>query len=231
MELIAIYFLLFIIYSFIGYIVEVIYVSLYDKKLNLARGFLIGPLLPIYGTGSVLISLLLSKYSNNLLLVFILSLVICSVLEYFTSLIMEKIFSLRWWDYSNKKFNIAGRICLENGVLFGIGGVLVVLINPYILNIINSFNINYLIIFSIIFFILFLIDVVFSTNILFVLKLNINKLNNVDSTNKIKKEIKKYILEDSILIKRLFNAFPFIKNIKIKQRVFFRIKEKRLFKK
>ena len=119
-------FLLFIAYGIIGYFLEVITTSLEQKKINLTRGFLVGPIVPIYGVGSLLITLFLSTYKNDLVVLFVMSLVLCSVVEFTTSYIMEKAFKLRWWDYSHMKYNLDGRICLLNAVLFGIGGVLVV---------------------------------------------------------------------------------------------------------
>ena len=129
---ISFWFVLFMLYSFIGYVAEIIAVSIIQKRVVLNRGFLIGPYLPIYGVGCMIMVLFLRRYENDLLALFIMSAFYCSVLEYFTSLIMEKIFKLRWWDYSNNKFNINGRICLKNAVLFGIGGIIVVkVLHPF----------------------------------------------------------------------------------------------------
>ena len=102
-------FILFIIYSILGWSLEVL-LSLYEHKRFINRGFLIGPYCPIYGAGSILLTLLLTNYENNIIILFILSMVICGILEYFVSFILEKIFKLRWWDYTNMKFNINGRI-------------------------------------------------------------------------------------------------------------------------
>ena len=124
------FFLLFIIYSFMGWLMEVIVVSIAKHKLS-SRGFLIGPVCPIYGYGVVLVSLLLQKYQNDIVILFFMSVIICGILEYFTSFFMEKIFKARWWDYSKKKFNINGRICLENLIWFGIACCIVIYIfNP-----------------------------------------------------------------------------------------------------
>ena len=101
------YFLLFLIYSTCGWLVETIGEVFKSGKL-VNRGFLIGPYCPIYGYGVLLITLLLSKYKNDILLTFILAMVICGVLEYLTSYFMEKIFHARWWDYKRMRFNING---------------------------------------------------------------------------------------------------------------------------
>lgn len=134
-----IYILLFFIYSFLGWLMEVVRLYLNPKIHRLInRGFLIGPYLPIYGFGVIAITILLGKYRNDIPALFWLSMITCGILEYATSYIMEKLFSARWWDYSNRKFNINGRICLETLLPFGIAGTLVVcIINPIFINFIN----------------------------------------------------------------------------------------------
>ena len=132
------YFLLFMIYALAGWILEVIYALFADKKLT-NRGFLIGPICPIYGVGCVLIILLLTPYKNHPIGLFVLAIVICSILEYFTSYFMEKLFKARWWDYSNRKFNINGRICLETMIPFGIVACFIIyIVNPFVVEILNK---------------------------------------------------------------------------------------------
>lgn len=117
MEVVCRYFLYFIIYSFIGWLIEVVCKSIeYKRFVN--RGFLIVPICPIYGYGVLFIILLIGKDTSDILGVFLKSVLICSVLEYFTSYFMEKLFKVRWWDYSKRKFNINGRICLETMIPF-----------------------------------------------------------------------------------------------------------------
>ena len=127
---IKILFLLFLTYSFLGWVMEMIVTVIEDKEI-VNRGFLVGPYCPIYGVCSIAMILLLNKVTNPVLL-FVLSIIICSVGEYLTSYILEKIFNARWWDYSNMKFNLNGRICLRNCFFFGLLGFLV-------LNYINNF--------------------------------------------------------------------------------------------
>ena len=127
------------IYSFIGYIVEVINVSIISKKLVLNRGFLIGPYCPIYGWGALAITILLKRYMEDPLVLFVMSTLICSIIEYLTSYFMEKKYHARWWDYSNKKFNINGRICLETLIPFGILGVAIMYgTNPILFKLYNQ---------------------------------------------------------------------------------------------
>lgn len=102
---VKIYVLVFFIYAFAGWIMETTSISIRNKKF-VNRGFLIGPVCPIYGYGVVLVSLLLQKYQNDIIVTFFMSIIICGFLEYFTSYFMEIIFKARWWDYSQRKFNI-----------------------------------------------------------------------------------------------------------------------------
>ena len=132
--------LLFFIYSFLGWFMEVC-VALHDENKLINRGFLIGPYCPIYGVGVLLIMLLLHKYADDPFVLFIMAVLLCSILEYFTGYIMEKLFKARWWDYSHKKFNINGRICLDNLLAFGILGLLVMyVLNPFFISMLSKMN-------------------------------------------------------------------------------------------
>ena len=126
------YFLLFIIYSNLGWLMEVTLKSIELKKF-INRGFLIGPICPIYGYGCLLIIILLKNFTSNIVLLFFSSVIICSILEYLTSYIMEKLFKARWWDYSRRKYNINGRICLNTMIPFGLLGCLMMyVVNPFL---------------------------------------------------------------------------------------------------
>src|SRR5699024_6506637 len=109
---ICIYILFFFVYSFLGWCLEVICILITEKRF-INRGILIGPICPIYGYGVLIMALFFRKYLNDPITLFILIIVSCSILEYFTSYFLEKVYHTRWWDYSTKKFNINGRICLE----------------------------------------------------------------------------------------------------------------------
>lgn len=108
------YFIRFYIFSIIGYVGELIYCSLNKRKSGKA---LYGPWCPLYGLGGLLITSVLSSFESNILLVYIVGVIVSSFTEYFVSLVLEVIFDARWWDYSFKKFNLNGRICLENSLL------------------------------------------------------------------------------------------------------------------
>ena len=153
------YLTIFFIYSILGWIVEIINGLIQTKKI-VNRGFLIGPYCPIYGIGVCLLTALLSKYANDIPILFFMSMLICGTLEYFTSYIMEKVFKARWWDYSKRKFNINGRICLETLIPFGIAGVVLVkYVNPFFLQILEFDALKFILI---IISVIFIIDFVFS---------------------------------------------------------------------
>ena len=78
--------------------------GIFKEKRFINRGFLIGPYCPVYGFGVVLITILLQKYTNDVIVLFFLAILICGTLEYATSYFMEKFFNARWWDYSKNKF-------------------------------------------------------------------------------------------------------------------------------
>lgn len=124
MERFVDYIIYFTIFSVVGYLFEVISGFIFKKKLA-DRGFLFGPYLPIYGFGGLLILATTAPFRDNLTLTIAVSMAVCTLLEYVTSYVMEKIFKVRWWDYSKTDtFNIQGRICVRNTLVFGIGGAI-----------------------------------------------------------------------------------------------------------
>lgn len=206
---IEMYIMLFFIYSLAGWLIEMIPATIREKKF-VDRGFLVGPYCPIYGCGVILITLLLQKYADDVVVTFFLSVIICGTLEYLTSYIMEKIFKARWWDYSNNKFNINGRICLETLVPFGIGGVLVLFVfNPFLEKIINLIPDLALNIVTGVLCVLFLIDCIVSFKIILNLKEMTKELK--DNTAEISDKVKRIILNKLGPYKRLVNAFPRVK--------------------
>lgn len=121
--------ILFFVYGFMGWIVEFTFFGI-TNGIFANRGFLHLPLLPIYGFGGVAVTLIFRKNQNR---VFVESAIIVSILEYITSVILELLYGYRWWDYSNNPWNINGRICLLNSLMFGLGGyVIAKFISPYL---------------------------------------------------------------------------------------------------
>lgn len=191
---------------------EITHVSLLEDKLVFSRGYLIGPYLPIFGFGAIFLIGYLERYQEDVFALFCFSFMICCLLEYFTSLLMEKIFHLRWWDYSNKKFNINGRICLENGFYFGLGGVLLMkYIHPWILGIVSSFPIYLVYFLGCFLFIIMFTDFIISTSITLKLKVDVRMYQNKDATKVVREEIRKSFMKHSIFRTRVLDAFPGIR--------------------
>ena len=169
----------------------------------------------------------LEQYTNDFLILFIMACVTSTILEYLTSYIMEKIFKARWWDYSERKLNINGRVCLENSFLFGIGGIFIMyVLNPFFVSITNRINSHFLYIGSFIFLIIFLVDVYISVYTMYKLKENSIIVNKeLKEGNSI--ENNKKIYRGKYFKKRLLNAFPNIKNIKVYNKIDEIVKKKK----
>ena len=212
---IEIYFLLFISYAFLGWCMEVTCKFIQYKKF-INRGFLIGPYCPIYGWGALAITILLKRYMEDPLVLFVMSTLICSIIEYLTSYFMEKKYHARWWDYSNKKFNINGRICLETLIPFGILGVAIMYgTNPILFKLYNQIPQLAINILTAILFIGFIVDNIISSNIISSINIEGNKLIK-DNTEEITEKIKQVLRQKSWLHRRLINAYPGLKDIKVK---------------
>lgn len=131
----------FVLYACIGWCVEVAYATVETGKF-VNRGFLSGPVCPIYGFGVVGVILCLTPFQDNILVLFIGSVILTSFLEFMTGFVLEKVFHSKWWDYSEVPFNLCGYICLKFSLLWGAACVFVlnvihpllfklVLITPY----------------------------------------------------------------------------------------------------
>ena len=205
------YFMLFFIYAILGWIIETTLVSI-EKRKFVNRGFLIGPYCPIYGFGGLAITILLKNYIKDPIVLFLMAVIICGTLEYFTSYIMEKIFKARWWDYSAKKYNINGRICLETVVPFGILGCLVMyVLNPITFKYLNMLSNSMLNIISAICFTIFITDNIVSYNVISsftktVKTINVGKIK--DNTEEITKKEREVLIGKSFFNKRLMEAYP-----------------------
>ena len=108
----------FIVYSFMGWIWESCYVSAKSKKW-VNRGFVSGPFVTIYGVGAVTVYVILRPVAGNILELYFAGVAVATILEYVTGVLMEAIFHTNWWDYSGKKFNFQGKICLGSSVAWG----------------------------------------------------------------------------------------------------------------
>lgn len=197
--------ILFSIYSFLGWVCEVVYCSIPAKKF-INRGFLKGPVCPVYGFGAVFVVLIMNLLDINIpILIFLFGGIIASIIEFLADIVLEYVFHTRLWNYSNRKFNIKGRVCLLNSTLFAILSLLLMkLIHPTILNLVNTFSNQTIMIVAYILIAIFTVDI--SLTVSEVINLNIT-LKNMNILNQLKKEFNKKEFKFNKL-KRLINAFP-----------------------
>ena len=189
--------LYFFIYALAGYILEVVLCSIVQKRA-VNRGFLFGPIIPIYGFGMIFVLLSTAPFRDDTWMTFLVTIVVCSVLEYATSWAMEKLFGIKWWDYSKSdRFNLNGRICVRNCLAFGIAGVMIVkYIQPFIEKSVNYLTPSAQTIAAIILISLFLLDTIASTYAVQKVKHSIKlKLISGDQTNEIKKLARRAIAQ------------------------------------
>lgn len=154
------YIMYFFVYSFLGWILEVVFhASAMGQLTN--RGFLQGPLCPVYGTGMVMMIILLEPYANNIFILFFGSIIICSVLELAAGIFLEKVFGLRWWDYRDEKWNLGGYICLRFSLVWGFGGMIALgIIHRGVEAIVNNISSDAMAIFIMIMTTLLIIDII-----------------------------------------------------------------------
>lgn len=198
--------------------------QLIQKHKFADRGFLIGPYCPIYGCGALLITIFLTRLENHPVALFCVAVILCAVLEYATSYLMEKIFHARWWDYTENKFNINGRICLETIIPFGILGLLLIyIVNPFIFGILTGASQTAINIIAIIVAIIFAIDNIISFKVILNVRFTTKKIdeeNPRDNTQEMSEKVIEFLRNKSFLNRRLIDAFPKITMIskKIKEK-------------
>lgn len=169
--------LYFFIYAFLGWCAEVSFATLKSGKL-VNRGFLNGPLCPIYGFGCLGIVTVLTPLSQNLILLFFGSFIFASVLEFVTGFVLGKIFKQKWWDYSKEPFNIMGYVCLRMSVLWGFACVFVVkLVHPPIAFAVSKIPYPVNLIVAVILYAILIADIIVSVFQLIKHKNNLKKLN------------------------------------------------------
>lgn len=170
--MLKVYIIYFFIYAIIGWILEVTYNGIRAGKY-INCGVLNGPWCPIYGFAAVAILLLLNKVdTNSKIYLFFASMLVASVIELITGFILEKVFHKKWWDYSDKRFNVGGYICVEYSLLWGaLCFILYEAIHPMITKFVKAFPIRFLIITNVIIAIVFIIDLIATINTI----LGINK--------------------------------------------------------
>lgn len=180
------YYLYFLSYSFLGWCMETTRFSFREKRF-VNRGFLNGPLCPIYGTGMVIIIYFLEPYHNNIIILFFLGMIISTLLEYITGYLLKRIFKLRWWDYSNIKYNLNGYICLKNSLAWGVLCIIMLhFIQPRIEKLISYYNNDYLHSFVILTLVILIIDIGFTLYHLINLKVLISDIDKVKGIAELK---------------------------------------------
>lgn len=172
-------FLLFFVYSFCGWCVEVIYVALTCGDVE-NRGFLNGPICPIYGFGMIGVLSALLPVKNNWILLFIGGAVICSIVEFVGGFALDKIFHMRWWDYSDRPLNLCGYVCLLYSIMWGMAVLLSVkFIHPSIILLIDKMPKFLGYIFIVTFSIIFVVDMIVTLRNLMGIKQNLGQLEIV----------------------------------------------------
>lgn len=206
MDFIATWFLIFIIYSFAGWCMEVL-ISLVLRKKLINRGFLVGPICPIYGVGALLLSAVLDA-NEPPLVIFCVAFVGSAVLEYLASFVMERLFRVRWWDYTERPFNLNGRICLESILSFGIIGVLMLkLITPALIGLFQSLPPTILILSASIVFVTVLCDIALSLWLILNVRITVGTVER-DATDEISHRVQEILMDKGKLNRRLVKAFP-----------------------
>lgn len=202
--------LLFFFYSFLGWCIEVVLkYRQYHRFIN--RGFLTGPWLPIYGSGAVLITVfvgLVSKVETSYGTTFVLSFLICGVVEYLASYILEKRYHARWWDYSQKPMNLNGRVWIGNLILFGLGGVLIIHVaNPVLYRLFDAMGAKARDIIACVLGVVFIADLIVSTLVMKMVKAGVEN-SEADNTEEVNAEIKHLLSDKSYFHRRFAEAYP-----------------------
>lgn len=200
--------LLFFACAFLGWVMEVT-CKLVQFRRFINRGFLIGPYCPIYGFGAVLIARLLSRYAGDPAAVFVQALVVCGTLEYITSYAMEKLFHARWWDYSQKPFNLNGRVCAGTLIPFGLMGLLIVYwVKPFFFGLFDAMNAQVRTALCAVLSCGMLVDLIVSTSVLGKIR-SVANLSHGDDTESITLAVREKLIEQGALVRRTLSAFPY----------------------
>ena len=202
MSIIYNYMLYFFIYSFLGWVCESIYCSCLQKKV-INRGFLNGPVCPVYGVGALIIITGLWSYRDSMIAVFVMGIILTSLLEYVTATILEKLFHAKWWDYSKHKFNINGKVCLLNSTMFGFMSLFVIeILHPFVIDVLSKMNSLVLFVFLILAMMCMIGDLVVTAKALNSLTVRVDALASiVDDMKKIHAKFKLY--EDEEFLRKL----------------------------
>lgn len=225
----------FIIYSFLGWVLESIFKSILEKKF-VNSGFLLGTFCPIYGFGAIIMYLFLEQVKGKPILTFCLGFVLLSIWEYIVGFLLEKLFKTKYWDYSNNKGNINGRVCFRNSIFWGLLSVVFIeFVHPFIQNIVSQVDYNIMLYTVLIILFFVLIDVIISVAKVLKLRQEIIKIEQIkerieiikqkgkegielstenlqETIEKLKRQRRRIVLRVYRNTYRLKNAFPSMKS-------------------
>lgn len=205
----------FTVYSFLGWIGEIIYCGILSGKIT-NRGFLMGPVCPIYGVGAVSIYYSLSFLRAYPILIFLGGVILASSIEYLTSYALEKVFHLKWWDYSSYKFNIHGRVCLQNSLIFGIGALVVIYFaHPFLQTLYGYLSYPMQLIWGSVIVIVFLVDFVVTLFSLLSFKKVTNQENWEEKVKQMRQNYDKNPVSywQKYIVEHFVESFPMVKKV------------------
>ena len=202
--------LIFFAFSIVGWCIEVT-LKYFEFGRFINRGFLTGPWLPIYGSGAVLCTVSvqgLAPLESGYGTTFVICFVLCGVLEYMTSFVMEKRFHARWWDYSKKPMNLHGRVWIGNLILFGLGGVLIVhVFDPLLYRLFAVISLPVRELMALILSAVIAADFVMSHFVLKLVKTGVEQ-SQADNTEQISREVRLLLSDRSVFYRRFADAYP-----------------------
>lgn len=189
----------FIIYSFLGWVMESVFRSIIEKKL-INTGFLRGPFCPIYGIGAIIMLIFLQRFQDKPIFLFFIAITLLTAWEYIVGVVLEKLFNTKYWDYSNHKINFQGRICLTNSICWGFLGVgFVRYLHPFVEGLVSKIDIQILYYSITIISLVMLVD--FITTVIKVkhIKMTLEKIEKINKEIREKlKEIKQINKESEV---------------------------------
>lgn len=169
----------FLFYSFAGWIIEVVY-STVETGRFVNRGFLNGPVCPVYGFGVIAVMKVLFQIQENILLLFVGAVVLTSLIELVAGWVLMKIFNERWWDYSDEHFNFKGYVCLKFSLFWGLGCMFIIeIIHPVLQRVIAYLPYNYAIVILVFLIVVLFIDVIATIQTILKLNRQLHEINHI----------------------------------------------------
>lgn len=204
------WFLVFVLYSFLGWLCETIFCSVPARKF-VNRGMLMGPFCPIYGFGALLVIALLMPVADTLWLLYICGVLVTSVLEYLVGFGLERLFHMKWWNYSDHKLQLHGRVCLTNSLLFGLLVVVVMrFVHPFVWRMVGGIAVSVLPWLSLAVYTYFVADTVITVHSILQLNGKLQQMHDIVEELKAKSIEYKDVLQQNIggQVDRIFAMRP-----------------------